>query len=273
MAYVKQLVTNSENMNAAQVVIGNLNILEPDVDQPASAIELTLMDANGGFITDGQITTVGQIDIYRHRKGTDVTYTQIVNAGAMAGTGLGTLNYSYAFPSASWAAGDRAQIHVSGVQVTKNSKVFTVPRVTAYATLGKNQLIQDAIISKIGKSQIATTTIDFNQAAATYDLLTGTTNPVKLDWLSVKMPAGAAGGSLTGITVQTDDATPTTIITSAQGLVANLTSEAEISSDTPVRINVGTKIQLTIAGGAHGSEYIATVTAQYRPIAAGGSLA
>jgi hypothetical protein len=273
MAYVKQLVTNSENMNAAQTIVGNINLLYPDVDQPASAIEIMLMDANGGFITDGQITTVGQIDIYRHRKGTDGAYIQIVNAAAMAGSGLGTASYSYTWPAASWAAGDRAQIHISGIQITKNSKVFTVPRATAYVVLGQNQLLQDGLVSKVGKVQEAVTTEDLNQAASTYDLFTGTTAPVWLDALSIKLPTGAAGGALTSISIQTDDATPGVIISSTLGAVANLTSEAEIVFEGPIRINVGTKIQLTIAGGAHGSEYITTITAQYRAITAGGTLA
>ncbi len=270
MAYVKQLVTNSQNMNAAQLVVGNLNILYPDVDQPASAIEFTLVDTNGGFIADGEITDVGQIDIYRYRRGTDGGWTQIVTAASPSGTSLGTLNYSYAFPSASWAVGDMAQVHLSSVGVTKNSKVFTVPRVTTYTVLGMNRMLQTA---ETGLLRIATTTEDLNQAASTYDLLTGTTQPVMLKSLSVKMPTGAAGGALTSISVQTDDATPGVIISSTIGAVANLTSEAELSWSGEMRIDVGTKIQLTIAGGAHGSEYITKIAATYQAIVAGGTLA
>lgn len=122
-------------------------------------------------------------------------------------------------------------------------------------------------------SQIAITTEDLNQAASTYDLLTGTTQPVILKGFSIKMPTGAAGGALTSISVQTDDATPGVIFNSTTGAVANLTSEAELSWTGIMRINVGTKIQLTIAGGAHGSEYITTITAEYKAIVAGGTLA
>lgn len=125
----------------------------------------------------------------------------------------------------------------------------------------------------VGTTQIATTTEDLNQAASTYDLLTGTTQPVILKGFSIKMPTGAAGGALTSISVQTDDATPGVIFNSTTGAVANLTSEAELSWTGIMRINVGTKIQLTIAGGAHGSEYITTITAEYKAIVAGGTLA
>jgi hypothetical protein len=129
------------------------------------------------------------------------------------------------------------------------------------------------LLTGVGTSQIAATTEDLNQAEASYDLLTGTTQAVILEGLSVKMPTGAAGGAVTSISIQTDDATPGVIISSALGAVANLTSEAELSWTGLMRINVGTKIQLTIAGGAHGSEYIATVTAKYCSIVAGGTLA
>lgn len=125
----------------------------------------------------------------------------------------------------------------------------------------------------VGTTQIAITTEDLNQAASTYDLLTGTTQPVILKGFSIKMPTGAAGGALTSISVQTDDATPGVIFNSTTGAVANLTSEAELSWTGIMRINVGTKIQLTIAGGAHGSEYITTITAEYKAIVAGGTLA
>lgn len=125
----------------------------------------------------------------------------------------------------------------------------------------------------VGRVQIVTTTEDLNQAASTYDLLTGTTQAVILEGLSIKMPTGAAGGALTSISIQTDDATPGVIFNSTDGAVANLTSEAELSWTGMMKIEVGTKIQLTINGGAHGSEYITKITAKYRAIVAGGTLA
>lgn len=124
-----------------------------------------------------------------------------------------------------------------------------------------------------GTLQIATTTEDLNQAASSYDLLTGTTQKVILEKFNLKMPTGAAGGALTYVTVQTDDATPGVIFNSTTGAVANLTSEADLSWTGSLVINVGTKIQLTIAGGAHGSEYLVTAFAQYRAVVAGGTLA
>ena len=124
-----------------------------------------------------------------------------------------------------------------------------------------------------GATQIAVTTVDLNQAASSYDLFTGTTQRVLLESLIIKMPTGAAGGALTSISVQTDDVTAGVIISSADGALANLTSEAELSWTGAMLINVGTKIQLTIDGGAHGSEYITTIIAKYVSVIAGGTLA
>ncbi len=124
-----------------------------------------------------------------------------------------------------------------------------------------------------GRTQIAATTIDLNQAAATYDLFTGTAQAVILESLNIKMPTGAAGGALTSISIQTDDVTAGEIVSVADGDVANLTSEADLGWTGTLYITVGTKIRLTIGGGAHGAEYVCNVTAKYRAVVTGGNLA
>lgn len=120
--------------------------------------------------------------------------------------------------------------------------------------------------------QIATTTIDLNQAAGTYDLFTGTTQAIVLESLNIKMPTGVCGGALTSISIQTDDATPGVIISAADGVVASLTSEADLGWTGTLYITVATKIQLTIAGGAHGAAYVCNVSAKCRAVANGGCL-
>ncbi len=145
------------------------------------------------------------------------------------------------------------------------------PRLPGSGTIATTANLEAA--TAIGKLQMATTTESLNQAAATYDLLTGTTQAVVLEKLNVKMATGNVGGALTSISIQTDDATTGVIISSTNGAVANLLSEADISWTGALLINVGTKIQLTIAGGAHGSAYVATVVAQSRAVVAGGYLA
>ena len=125
-----------------------------------------------------------------------------------------------------------------------------------------------------GEVQLAETTEDLNQIAASYDLFTGTTQPVWLTGFSLKMPDDLCSNvTLTSVSVQTDDSTPVVLISAASGAVANLTAEYELTWEGKCRINVGTKIQLTIAGGAEGAEYITTATVEYRAIVDGGSLA
>ena len=125
----------------------------------------------------------------------------------------------------------------------------------------------------VGEKQIAETTEELNVVAGTLDLLTGTTQAVWLRALSCKMPAEAAGGSVESISLVTDDETPTVFLESADALVGALTSEAEFVWEGKCRINTGTKLQLILAGGAHGSTYPVTITAEYEAIADGGYLA
>jgi len=127
-----------------------------------------------------------------------------------------------------------------------------------------------------GKQQIAKTTEDLNQVAGTYDLFTGTTQDVLLESLLIRMPNIVAGGAITSISIQTDDATPQVLLSAADGAVANLTAEAQLAwqnFNAPILIKVDKKIQLTIAGGAHGIAYVCDVIAKTRAVTSGGYLA
>lgn len=123
-----------------------------------------------------------------------------------------------------------------------------------------------------GTMQEAAKTIDLNQAAATYDLFTGTTQVVMLESLVIQMPVGAAGGALTSISIQTNDATPQVLISAVQGAVINLTSENQLIWTGKIRVATGKKIQLTIGGGATGAAYVCNVVAELRAVVSGGSL-
>ena len=87
------------------------------------------------------------------------------------------------------------------------------------------------------------------------------------------MPAIAGGGAVTSISLVTDDATPAEFLSVADGDVANMTSEAQFSWTGFVKIAVGTKIQLILAGGAQGVEYLVELTAKCEAIVDGGYLA
>lgn len=123
-------------------------------------------------------------------------------------------------------------------------------------------------------AQITPTTIDLNQAAATYTLLTGTANSVLLEKLAFRVPnVDISGGALTSISIQTDDVTPSVIISAADGVLANLTHEAGISWTGAIIIPVGTLIQLTIAGGATAIACSCDVVAESKSITDAGYLA
>jgi len=119
----------------------------------------------------------------------------------------------------------------------------------------------------------AATTIDLNQAAGDYDLLTGTAGVVELNSLVITDPNLIAGGALTSISIQTNDATPQVLIDSTTGGVANLTAEAQLSWQGRIRLGVGKKIQLTIGGGATGVSYVCDIDVEFKSLASAGYLA
>jgi len=126
-----------------------------------------------------------------------------------------------------------------------------------------------------GKLQLAATTIDLQQAAGSYDLFTGTTQDVVIEKLVVRLPNVDVSddANITSISVQTDDTTPQVFISSTTGAKANLTAEAQLSWTGAVLIKVGTKIQLTIAGGAADAPTVCDVVCECRAVVAGGHLA
>jgi len=127
----------------------------------------------------------------------------------------------------------------------------------------------------IGKIQMAATTIDLQQAAASYDLFTGTTQDVIAEKLVIRLPNVDVSDdvTITSISIQTDDATPQVFISSTTGAKANLTAEAQLSWTGAILIKTGTKIQLTIAGGAADAPTVCDVIAECRAVVAGGYLA
>lgn len=127
----------------------------------------------------------------------------------------------------------------------------------------------------VGVLQITTTTKDLQQSASTYDLFTGTGQAVVLEKLVFALPNVNVSddATITYITVQTDHATAQVIFNSTTGAKANLTAEAQLSWTGAIYVPVGKKIQLTIAGGAADAATVCNITAQYRAVVAGGTLA
>jgi len=125
----------------------------------------------------------------------------------------------------------------------------------------------------IGKLQVAATTENLDQAAATYDLFIGTTQDVILEKLVIRIPVDVTGGACTSISIQTDDTTPQVFIDAATGAKANLTAQAQLGWTGATLIKVGKKIRLTITGAATGIACVCDIVAECRAAVAGGHLA
>jgi len=141
---------------------------------------------------------------------------------------------------------------------------------------GKLKRILDEVTAKaLGKLQLAATTIDLRQAAASYDLFTCTTQDVILEKLVIRLPNinVADDATITSISIQTDDTTAQVLISAVTGAKANLTAEAQLGWTGVALIKVGTKIQVTIAGGAADASTVCDVVAECRAVVAGGYLA
>ena len=174
-------------------------------------------------------------------------------------------------------AGYLDNINQAGLLQVTAARAALLDQITAarLAELDAANIPADTDPRVMGRLQIAATTIDLNQVAGTYDLFTGTTQDVVLEKLVIRMPNIAAGGAITSISIQTDDTTPQVIISAADGVVANLTAEAQLAWTGAILIDAGTgaKIRLTIAGGAHGVAYVCDVIAECRAVVSGGYLA
>jgi len=127
----------------------------------------------------------------------------------------------------------------------------------------------------MGRLQVATTTIDLQQAADTYDLFIGTTQDVVVERLLIRLPNVDVSDdvTITSISIQTNDTTAQVFISAADGAKVNLTAEAQLGYTGVIMIKVGKKIQLTIAGGAADEATVCDVIAEYRAVVAGGYLA
>ena len=82
-------------------------------------------------------------------------------------------------------------------------------------------------------------------------------------------------GTLTSISIQTDDAEPAVLISAEDGALVFLEEEASLTWSDPAGIIIpaGTLIQLTITGAAAGTTCVCNVVAQCRAIVNLGYLA
>ena len=113
--------------------------------------------------------------------------------------------------------------------------------------------------------------ISLNQAAATYDAMTATSQALFIDAVIVSVPDDLHSvATFTGISVQTDDVSPIEILSAAAGAKAFLTGNFYHAFRGPRVTASAKKIQLTIGGAAAGTGTIADITVLWRPLVAGG---
>jgi len=276
-AYIKQLVTNSEwivaNLGGTAGRTRVVPSISATVEENAyQQFSISIMDIETGAVVSANIDITGISQVLSISTG-GAAFTTVGVTQPTFGKADGRVFEDYQFLAAEWAAGDVYKLVVSGIEATVDGNIAYIP-----AAVWSNMIVEQADISAdtdpqvMARSQIAATTIDLNQAAGAYAMFTGATQAAILESLIVRCPNIAGGGALTSIAVATDDATPGVIFDSVAGAVVNLTEEAQISWSGEMYIPVGTEIELTIGGGAHGVAYVCHVVAKYRSVVSGGEL-
>lgn len=113
--------------------------------------------------------------------------------------------------------------------------------------------------------------ISLNQAAATYDVMTATSQNLFIDAVIVSVPDNlSAVATFAGISVQTDDVAPIVLLSSSNGAKANLTGNFYAVYRGPSVTAATKKVQLTIIGATAGAGKVADITVLWRPLVAGG---
>jgi len=113
--------------------------------------------------------------------------------------------------------------------------------------------------------------ISLNQVAATYDVMTATSQNLFIDAVIIHVPDNlSAVATFTGITVQTDDGSAIEILAAADGVKAKLTGNFYHIYRGPAVTASTKKIQLTITGATAGAGKVADITVLWRALVAGG---
>jgi len=103
--------------------------------------------------------------------------------------------------------------------------------------------------SKINK--IAEFTADLIRAAGTYDLCTAS-GDVHINLADIAVYVRIAGATITSVSIQTNQTNPTIILSAAEGAVANLLVEKNltraIAGCQSITLRSGQKLQYTIIG-------------------------
>lgn len=283
-AYIKQLVTNSEWIVANLGGVAGRTRVVPSIsatveENAYQQFSISIMDIDTGAVPAANIDITGISQVLEKSTG-GAAFSSAGITQPTFGKADGRVFEDYQFLADEWTVGDVYKLVVAGIEATVGGDTAYIPAVVwsnlvveqgdIKTSIDQIEVDTDPLV--VGRSQIAATTINLNQGVAAYVLFTGATQAVILESLIIRMPDIVAGGSLTSIAIATDDTTPGVILDAVDGAVANLTAEAQLSWNGDLYIPVGTEIELTIGGGAHGSSYVCNVVAKYRSIVSGGVL-
>lgn len=129
------------------------------------------------------------------------------------------------------------------------------------------------VIDDTQLARIAQFTANLAQAAGTYDLCTASAGLI-IDLNRLAMYMATAGATLTSVSIQTNQTNATTILSAAEGAVANLTAQKNVVRAVPTIGNLylaaGQKIQFTIVGATGTGSMLVTIP--YVPVVAGARL-
>ena len=121
-------------------------------------------------------------------------------------------------------------------------------------------------------SQIVRLTANLAQAAGTYDLGTVSGGGILIEKTSIYV--ATAGTLFTSVAIQTNQTNTTSILTAAEGALANIISQKVIpaaAANQPIYLASGQKLQYVLVGLTGVGSLLVTV--QYRPVDTGARLA
>lgn len=129
--------------------------------------------------------------------------------------------------------------------------------------------IQDTEVFRLSRF-----TADLTQAAGTYDLCTASGGGVLIDLQALAIYVATAGSTLTSVSIQTNQSSITTILSAAEGVVANLIAQKNLVRAIPIigglYLASGQKLQYTISGLTGSGSLLITVP--YRAVDVGARL-
>lgn len=120
--------------------------------------------------------------------------------------------------------------------------------------------------------KVARLTANLAQAAGTYTLGTVSVGAIQISKATVYV--STAGATFTSVQIKTNQTNSVNIMSAAEGAVANLTAQKNVTianANVPITLESGQLLQYVIVGATGTGQLLVTI--EYRPITAGATLA